>query len=60
MNGLPLPVKYALLGLLAGLIWLVAASTFDWPRDAAIPTLLAMTLGGAIGGYLRQRRGKTH
>ncbi|MHA1524122.1 MAG: hypothetical protein ACTSY1_06915 [Alphaproteobacteria bacterium] len=54
-----LPVKYAILGVCAGIIWLIIASVLDYRSPAsAIATLAALGLGGFVGGLIRQKQGK--
>jgi hypothetical protein len=60
LNRLGLPTKYAIVGFFGGLIgslisWAVGLT--DDVSYVAIP--LGTALGGAVGGWLRQRRGRT-
>ena len=60
LNKYGLPVKYAILCSCGGIAALVLANTFGFNRGGAtyISTLIATGIGGAIGGWLRQRKGK--
>ena len=62
LNGLGLPLKYAILcgvGALLGVVLVrvlgIAGAELDY-----LTTIVAGTVGGAIGGYMRQRRGRTN
>ncbi len=55
-----LPVKYAVIGFLGALLWLLINVAMGKPLDGnAIATFIGFTLGGYIGGAIRKRRGKT-
>lgn len=59
LDSLGLPLKYGVLGLLAGLAWLLFAALIGYESDSAPRAMLAAFTGGGIaGGYLRQRAGK--
>jgi hypothetical protein len=60
LNRLSLPAKYALIALLGGLIYSVLALLLRWQLGSdALVTLIGLSAGGYIGGWIRQRRGKT-
>lgn len=59
LNKHGLPVKYAIMGLLGGILWLIIAALINYETQHQIATLISLTVGGAIGGYIRQRMGKT-
>ncbi len=47
------------MGLLGGILWLIIAALINYETQHQIATLISLTVGGAIGGYIRQRMGKT-
>jgi hypothetical protein len=54
------PVKYAILGLIAGILWLAGSAVVGYSSDSGpIAMLVAFAGGGYIGEWLRQRSGKT-
>lgn len=60
LDGLGLPVKYAVIGFAVGIAWLGIAALIGYESDSSpLAMLAAFTGGGLVGGYLRQRRGKT-
>jgi hypothetical protein len=60
LNWLGLPVKYAVIGFIGGLIWLLIAALIGYDSAISGPvTLLALTFGGFIGGVIRRWAGKT-
>lgn len=59
LNRFGLPVKYAVIGLLGGVLGLTIAFLIGYRIEAPWASLLGIALGGAIGGYIRQRRGRT-
>lgn len=55
-----LPVKYAVIGLCGGIIWLIIASLIQYKTAAGpLATVAAVTIGGFAGGFIRQRMGKS-
>ena len=55
-----LPVKYGILGLLAGLAWLIIAALIGYESDSSpLAMLAAFGGGGLVGGYLRERSGRS-
>lgn len=60
LNRFGLPVKYAIFGLIAGILWLAGSAVIGYSSDSGpIAMLIAFAGGGYIGGWLRQRSGKT-
>jgi len=61
LNQFGLPVKYAILGVVGVVIGLFLADLFDfYTRTASyLSMLIAGGVGGAIGGWIRQRQGKS-
>ncbi len=59
LNKYGLPVKYAVIGLLGGVLWLIIANIIGYETHNQVAGLIAFTVGGAIGGYIRKRRGKS-
>jgi len=61
LNRLGLPLKYAILcgaGALLG-VFLARIAGIPGAELDYLSTAVAGTVGGAIGGYIRKRRGKT-
>ncbi len=60
LNKLGLPVKYAIICAGGGLGAAFLANIFGLNRGGAtyLSTLIACGIGGAIGGWLRKRKGK--
>ena len=60
LNRFGLPVKYAILCCLGGFIGVFLANVFGYNQGGLgyIVTPIFSGLGGAIGGWLRQRKGK--
>ncbi len=61
LNKLGLPLKYAIIGLIGGVLVVFLSRTLGLGSAllqdyTTIP--LASALGGAIGGWMRQRKGK--
>lgn len=55
-----LPVKYALMGVIGGVIWLIIAKLINYQSALGVfGTLASLAVGGFIGGYIRQRMGKS-
>jgi hypothetical protein len=55
-----LPVKYAIIGFVAGVIWLLVRGVFGFESDSGpVMMLAAFTIGGLAGGWLRKRAGKS-
>ncbi len=51
-----LPVKYAITGVAGGIIWLVIANLIQYQSAAGpIATLVALGVGGFVGGLIRQK-----
>ncbi|WP_415406505.1 hypothetical protein ACLHDG_12125 [Sulfurovum sp. CS9] len=61
LNRFGLPVKYAVLCFAGGFLGVFLAKTFGYGSDTInyISTPIAAAVGGAIGGWLRQRKGRT-
>jgi len=62
LNKLGLPIKYAIIGLVGGVIAVFLVNTFGAGSTETINysiTPIATTIGGAIGGWLRQRKSNT-
>ena len=60
-NKLGLPVKYAIFGFVGGIMAVFLVNTFGEGSSETINytiTPIATAVGGAIGGWLRQRKGK--
>lgn len=57
LNRFGLPVKYALAGVLGGLIWLLVANLAGLAHGG-VATLIALAIGGYVGGMIRKRQGK--
>ena len=58
LNRFGLPVKYAIIAFLGGVAWAVLASLGVVSLAAGlVPTLIALTAGGYLGGMIRQRMG---
>jgi hypothetical protein len=61
LNKYGLPVKYAFIGFCGGVIWLIIAYLMDYPMvGGIIGTLLSVTFGGLVGGFIRQKVGKSN
>jgi divalent metal cation (Fe/Co/Zn/Cd) transporter len=62
-NGLDrfgLPIKYALLALFGGGVALAVAVVLGWQAgDNVVGTLIALAVGGYVGGMIRKRQGRT-
>ncbi len=60
LNKFGLPVKYAILCAFGGVISVFAANMLGYNHGGAtyISTVIATGVGGAIGGWIRQRKGK--
>lgn len=63
-NGLDrfgLPIKYSLLALLGGGAALAVAVALGWQYgdNNVAGTLIALAVGGYVGGLIRRRQGKT-
>ena len=61
LNQFGLPVKYAIFGLVGGILGVYLVNTFGAGSTATINyiiTPIASAVGGAIGGWFRQRKGK--
>ncbi len=55
-----LPVKYAIIGFFGGVIWLVIAYLIQYQSAAGpLATLVALAVGGFVGGFIRQKMGKS-
>lgn len=50
----PMPVRYAIIGFFAGLVWLVIALLAGYKLGGAIGALLGLTVGGAVAGWLQR------
>jgi len=50
---------YALIGLAAGVLWLLIAAVGGYEDVDPRLTLVVMTVGGALGGQFRKSMGKT-
>ncbi len=61
LNKFGLPVKYAVLSLFGAFLGVFLAKTFGYTSDAInyVSTPVAAAIGGAIGGWMRQRKGRT-
>ena len=61
LNRLGLPVKYAILSFSGALLGVFLAKTFGYSGMINyISTPIAAAIGGAIGGWLRQRKGRVN
>ena len=62
LNKFGLPVKYAIMGAVGGVLGVFLANAFDFSNDAISYTMtpIVTAIGGAIGGWLRQRKGKVN
>ncbi len=61
LNQFGLPVKYAIFGFVGGIGGVYLINTFGAGSTATtnyIVTPIAAAVGGAIGGWIRQRKGK--
>ncbi len=60
LNKFGLPLKYAVLCSIGGIATVFLANTFGFNRGGAtyLSTLIATAIGGAVGGWIRQRKGK--
>ena len=56
LNRFGLPVKYAVIGFVGGLLVLIVAFAIEYRVPEPWARLAGLTLGGAIGGYILQRR----
>ncbi len=56
-----LPVKYAVIGAFGGVIAAAAFYLFGLADEdySPVATIVGCAAGGAIGGWIRQRRGKS-
>jgi hypothetical protein len=60
LDGLGLPLKFAVIGFVAGVLWLGIAAMIGYESDSSPLAMLgAFTGGGLVGGYLRQRSGRS-
>jgi len=61
LNRFGLPVKYAILSFFGVILGIFIANTFGYGNNTInyISTPIAGAVGGAIGGWLRQRKGRT-
>ena len=61
LNRFGLPVKYAVLSFCGVIFGVFLAKTFGYDNGTInyISTPIAGAVGGAIGGWLRQRKGRT-
>jgi len=63
LNKLGLPIKYAIIGLIGGIIAVFLVNTFGAGSTQTINyaiTPISTTIGGFIGGWLRTRKGKVN
>ena len=51
-------LKYALYGLIGGVAAIVILHLVGRPSTQPVSILVGLTVGGAIGGFLKQRREK--
>jgi len=58
LNRFGLPVKYAVIGFFAGLLGILIAHLIGFRLQQPWAGVVGVSLGGLIGGYVRQRRGK--
>ncbi|MEM7636579.1 MAG: hypothetical protein AAF299_18580 [Pseudomonadota bacterium] len=62
LNQFGLPAKYGIVGFFAGILGSFVAQTLnvhDGDLSSHLVTMIAAGVGGAIGGWIRQRRGMT-
>ena len=61
LNKLGLPLKYAILSFFGVIIGIFLANTFGYGSESLnyVTTPIAGAVGGAISGWMRQRKGKT-
>ena len=53
-----LPIKYATIGFFGGLLGILIAHLIGFQLEKPWAGVVGVSLGGLIGGYVRQRRGK--
>ena len=58
LNRFGLPIKYAVLSFFGVIFGVFLAKFFGYDTMNYISTPIAGAVGGAIGGWLRQRKGK--
>jgi len=61
LNKFGLPTKYGVMGFVGGIIWAALSQALEMNDGGTSYYLgypIAGTIGGAIGGWLRQRSGK--
>jgi len=62
LNKFGLPAKYGIVGFIAGIVGSFIAQMLnmhDGDLSSYLVTMIATGVGGAIGGWFRQRRGMT-
>ena len=62
LNKFGLPAKYGIVGFIAGIFGSLIAqmlNVHDGDLSSYLITMIATGVGGAIGGWIRQRRGMT-
>ncbi|MEA3292495.1 MAG: hypothetical protein U9Q71_09385 [Pseudomonadota bacterium] len=62
LNKYGLPTKYAIICFVAGIVGVFLANMigFNYGGASYISTPIAAGIGGAVGGWLRQRKGKNN
>lgn len=59
LDRLGLPIKYAFIGFLIAIIWLVFSQVVGYDTGLGWPaTILAFVIGGYFGGWIRQSMGE--
>lgn len=59
LDKLGLPIKYAFVGFLVAIVWLVFSQAIGFDTGLGwLATILAFLLGGYFGGWIRQSMGE--
>ena len=53
-----LPIKYAVYGFAVATFAVAILDLIGWESSQPLALVVGLTAGGAIGGYIKQRRGK--
>lgn len=59
LDKLGLPVKYAVIGFLIAIVWLVTSRAIGYDTGLSVlSTIFAFMLGGYFGGWIRKSMGE--